>query len=179
MRFSDEKARALFMKYALPCAGTLVKRGTVKGSEARDLMEKASSGIEMPKGSEKIFKTALRECEKIARKSGKASIGTESVRKYFFFGHDDAVRKRYKKFRDFDPASCAVYPGKVKSAGDGKAVVETPMKASEFSTRLCPEIKKGDWVSVHRNFIAEKISPKLANSLWRRKRAKEMARARH
>ncbi len=171
MRFSDEKARALFMKYALPCAETLVKRGIMKGSEAGGLMEKAASGMEMPKGSEKIFKTALRECGKIARNSGKTSICIESVRKYFLFGHDDAVRKRYEKFRDFDPASCAVYPGKVKSIRNGKAVVETPLEASEFSTLLCPEIKKGDWASVHRNFIAEKISPKLAKSLWRRKRS--------
>ena len=170
MRFLDEKARALFMKYALPCAGTLVKRGIVKGGEVKKLMKDVSSGTPVPESSEKIFKTALRECIKIARKSGKNSIDAESVRKYFLFGHDDAVRKRYKKFSDFDPASCAVYPGKVKSIRNGKALVETPMKASEFSTRLCPEIKKGDWASVHRNFIAEKISPKLANSLWRRKR---------
>ena len=51
--------RNLFLKYALPCIHTLVKRGTVSKNYADNLLENVSNNKTIPKGSEDIFNKEL------------------------------------------------------------------------------------------------------------------------
>ena len=79
----EEKSRLLFMKYALPCAGTLVKRGSVTKEYINRLIEAVKNNAVIPKNAEKIFKVAFSACSLIAIDTGKKEIGEKIIRKYY------------------------------------------------------------------------------------------------
>lgn len=166
MDFKNEKARLLFLKYAIPCAGTLAKRGIITQRCKRKLLNGILSNKKVPKNSEKIFKVANSMCEKIAKKQGKRLIDESVIRKYFLFGHDKVVDKRYKIFKDFDPQECRLYSGKVINVKNRKAIIETVLGKKKYRIELLPNLKTGDYVVVHRDFIIEKINESLAKKLW-------------
>ncbi len=163
MKFKDEASRKLFFRYAVPCSETLAKRGVITQKYQRSLMNSILLNRKIPKDAENIFKVASSMCEKTAKKLGKKSIDKEVVRRYFLFGHDKVVDRRYKIFKDFDPMLCRLYSGKVLVSGS-RALVQTIMGDKKYRTSL--RIKKGDYVVVHRDFIVEKISKRLARKLW-------------
>jgi len=167
MDFEDEKARLLFLRYALPCAETLVKRGIISKEYIRKLMKNVSFNEEVPKNSERIFKTAVLMCKRISKRFGKKFISESVVRKYFLFEHDKAIDKRYKMFKDFDSLTCRTYPGKVVSLKNRKAVVKTTIGKRRYKINLTQGLKIGDNVVVHRNFVVEKINESLAKRLWK------------
>jgi hypothetical protein len=109
MRVSD---RRLFLRYALPCAETLVKRGDVKKAFVDGLILAVSSGRPIPKGAESMFKTAISNCEGAARRMGRKTIGRDVIRVYFLVDHRKAVEKRFKEKGDFDPLMCNTYIGR-------------------------------------------------------------------
>jgi len=163
MKFKDEASKKLFFRYAVPCSETLAKRGVITQKYQRNLMKSILLNKRIPKNSENIFKVASSMCEKTAKKLGKKLVDEEVVRRYFLFGHDKVVDRRYKIFKDFDPMLCRLYSGKVIVSGS-RALVQTIMGDKEYIASL--RIKKGDYVVVHRDFIVEKISKKLARKLW-------------
>jgi hydrogenase maturation factor len=163
MKFKDETSRKLFFRYAVPCSETLAKRGVITQKYQRSLVRSVILNKKIPKNAENTFKVASSMCEKTAKKLGKKSIDKEVIRNYFLFGHDKAVDRRYKIFKDFDPMLCRIYSGKVLLSGS-RALVQTIAGDKEYSTSL--RVKKGDYVVVHRDFIVEKISKKLAKKLW-------------
>jgi len=163
MQFKDEESRKLFFRYAIPCSETLAKRGVITQKYQRSLVRFIILNKKIPKNAENIFKIASSMCKKTAKKLGKKSIDKEVVRKYFLFGHDKVVDRRYKIFKDFDPMLCRLYSGKVLVSGN-RALVKTIAGDKEYRTSL--RIKKGDYVVVHRDFVVEKISKRLARKLW-------------
>lgn len=163
MKFKDEASRKLFFRYAVPCSETLAKREVITQKYQKSLVKSVILNKKIPKDAENIFKVASSMCEKTAKKLGKKSIDKEVVRRYFLFGHDKVVDRRYKIFKDFDPMLCRLYSGKVLVSGN-RALVQTITGDKEYRTSLI--VKKGDYVVVHRDFIVEKISKKLAKELW-------------
>jgi hypothetical protein len=169
MDFDGNSSRTLFLKYALPCGGTLVKRGVISSKFLNDTIKVVADDGEASGHPEKIFKTALGMCIKIAKKSGKKSIGENDIRRYFLFEHDDAVDRRYQIFGDFNTLRCRTYPGKVSRSGYVWVSVKTPIGVSKYRSDFRRFLKKGDLVVVHRSFIVEKIGKHLFQSLWKSK----------
>jgi hypothetical protein len=149
-------SRPLFMKYALPCAGTLVKRGKVRKEYIDELIDAVKSGKEIPAGAEKIFAVAFAACSLLAKDKGKDIIDDEIIHEYFLSGHDTIIEKRYEEMGDFDKEACRVCIGTVESKGTGKAEVKTKSGSSVFRTDFAPSLKKGDSVITHWDFIVEK-----------------------
>lgn len=157
------------MKYALPCGNTLAKRGSISRKFLNDTIKFVADDGKAGDHPEKIFKTALGMCAKIAKKSGKKSIGKNDVRRYFLFDHDDVIDRRYQIFGDFSTLRCRTYPGKVSKPGRTWVSVKTPIGNYRYRSDFCRCLKRGDLVVVHRNFIVEKISKRLYHSLWKSK----------
>ena len=166
MEFENEKARILFLKYAIPCKEVLVKRGTMS-KEYFDNLVSAVAKKEVPKGVEKDFKLAFSMCGKIAKNLGR-KIDEEVIRKYFWIEHEKTIKKAYEgMMQDFTLEECTIYPGKViSSVINREALIKTPIKSFNYRTDFVPKLVKGDNVTVHYNFIAEIISEKDAKMLW-------------
>ena len=167
MKFKDNETRLLFLKYALPCAPTLVKRGLVSQYEIKNLVKNISQREKVLTRPEKIFKTANSMCARIAKNLGKKCVDKEVIRKYFLFEHDKVVDKRYDAFRDFDAMRCRTFAGKVLDAN--KTIVQTLTGKKKYRDDFVLGLKKGDYVVIHRNFVVEKVNERLARNLWKLK----------
>jgi hydrogenase maturation factor len=165
MKFKDKGAKMLFLKYALPCSETLVKRGVISQNYRKKLIKVVFLNKKIPENSEKKFKTANIMCEKIAKKLGKKAIDEVIIRKYFLFNHDKAIKSRYKIFKDFDSLLCRTYSGKVIKLKNRNALIETIIGKRSYKTIFVPKLKIGNYVVVHRNFVVEKIDENLAKKL--------------
>ena len=168
MNFKDEESRELFFRYAIPCSETLAERGVISKKYQKMLMKNLSLNKKIPKNSENIFKVASSMCEKTTKRLGKKTVDKEVIRKYFLFGHDKVVDKRFKLFKDFDPMQCRLYSGKVVSLRN-KATVQIVIGKRKYKTDFTRSLKVGDYVVVHRNFVVEKINEDLAKKLWKLK----------
>ena len=74
-RFLPVENRLLFLKYALPCAGTLVNRGLVQRSYIDSLIVLVSHEKLPAEHAEELFKTANVMCDVIATRMGKKTMG--------------------------------------------------------------------------------------------------------
>jgi len=139
------------MKYALPCAGTLVKRGNVRQQYIDELIECVKLNKKIPKDAEKMFKVAFAACSLIAIDSGKKTIDESIVRKYFLSKHDEVIDKRYVEMGDFNPDMCRVRKCIAERIENGFAFVGK----RRFRTDFVPYVKNGDNVITHWDFIVE------------------------
>lgn len=164
----NQEEKQLFMKFAIPCADTLIERDEITQDVMDGLIKKIVDGDEILDEEIAIFKVANSHCRFLAKKNSKDEIDTETIEQYFLGMHDEVVDDRFKQMGDFDPETCRIFSGKVVSV-NGLATVETINDESEYRKDFVPEIKAGDLVLVHRNFIVKKISKKLADEMARRK----------
>ena len=160
----EEKSRALFMKYALPCAGTLVKRGIITQETLDNLLHIVKNNKEIPEGAEKIPAVAFAACSLIAMDKGKKEIDEAVIHDYFLFNHDDMIDKRYEEMGDFDPVACRTRVGSVLSTELEKASVLTDLGPKDFRTDFC-DVHENDNVVTHWDFIVEKIDRELAEKV--------------
>jgi len=160
--------RMLFMKYALPCAGTLVKRCSITQEEWDSLIDTVRRNRTIPKDAEKIFKVAFAACSLIALDCSKSEIDEEVIREYYLFGHDEMIDKRYEEMGDFDPDMCRIRPGIVKSFENGFATVENVHGLRKYRTDYC-DVKRNDVVATHWNFVVEKIPEETAERMKKQK----------
>lgn len=151
----EEKSRVLFMKYALPCARTLVKRNQVTQEEVDALIELVKKGV-VPDGTEKIFKVALAACSLLALDANKRVIDEAVIRKYFLKKHSDMIEKRYEEKGDFDPVACQTRLGSVESVSPGKALVVNSAGKKDYRTDFV-DVHEHDRVVTHWDFIVEVI----------------------
>lgn len=149
--------RRLFLKYSLPCVSTLIRRGLDK-AYAEELVCTVAGNGTIPEGCEKIFDDALMICESVAQKMGKTNIDEEVIRHYFLKIHPKFVDVSYRNGqRDFDPVMCKTYTGIVSSVDGTTAIVETALGEMEYRKDFAPNVKIGDEVVVHNNFVVEKL----------------------
>lgn len=149
--------RLLFLKYALPCAGTLVKRGAITQDYLDDLVHTVSEGKVPAEDAESIFKVANAMCTKIGERMNKASIDAEVIRTYFLLEHSAVVDDRYALMKDFDPVSCRTYARTIVEAGKDYAIIETGSGRKKYRTDFAKSVREGDCVIVHWNFVVEKV----------------------
>jgi hydrogenase maturation factor len=165
MIIKSSEDRLLFLRYALPCAGTLVKRGNVTKEYIDRLVEQVSQNM-VPEGNpEAIFKVANAMCDSVAERMGKSSTDAEVIRRYFLFEHAKVVDDRFELMKDFNPVDCRTYPGRVVLVGDGSAVVETVLGRKEYRTVFAKDVKEGNAVVVHFDFVIEKITESTAEMM--------------
>ena len=84
--------RLLFLKYAVPCATTLVKRNTLAQKDYESMLASVISGRPPAGEPEKIFKVAYAMCSAAALENG-GEINAKVIRNYFWFGHDAVVEE--------------------------------------------------------------------------------------
>lgn len=167
MKIRDD-ARQLFMKYALPCAGTLVRRGVMKQEGVDKLIEIVKRGEKIPDGAENHFKVAMAACSLIALDSGKKEIDEETLHEYYLFEHDKIIDRRYAEMMDFDAEACRIRSGIVKSVSKGFAIVENSSCAGKYRADYC-DARTGDLVVTHWDFIVEHIDAKTAEKMKQQK----------
>jgi hypothetical protein len=155
-QFMAPDDRLLFLKYALPCAGTLVRRGKVSQEYINGLVELVSMGELPQEDAESMFKVANAMCDAVAEKTGKSRVDSDVIREYFLLGHSEVVDERYDLMRDFDPVECKTYKGEIVSLGNGSAMVRTRLGEKEYRTSFAKDVKIGDTVVVHWNFVIER-----------------------
>jgi hydrogenase maturation factor len=169
MDFKNDSSRILFLKYALPCAGTLVKRGSISNKLIEKSVRNISLNRKLSGHPEKFFKTAYAMCKKIARETNKKSINESVIRRYFLFEHDKVVDSRYKAFKDFNPIKCRVFPGKILKIRNKEALIKTIIGNKKYRTNFIQNLRIGDYAVVHRSFAVEKISKNMFKKLWKLK----------
>lgn len=171
MTFKNEQTRRVFLKYALPaksCSTFFVKMEKISQEyNVENLINAVANNKKIPLGVEEGFQIALSMCNKLAKEDGRL-IDNEIVRRYFWYLHDDIVRKRYEKGLVANPRECIIYPGSVIRI-DEKALVKTPFKAGYYRTDFTPNLEAGDKVVVHYSFIPEKISERIYKKLLKLK----------
>ena len=151
----------LFLRYALPCANTLIERGETTKDEIEKMKKILQKGEEISNDAIKKFKVAYAFCKELGKKLNKNPMDEEVIRKYFWFEHDYLVDLMGA---DID---CKVYPARIEKIENKKAFVITPIGKMECKIELIKNLKKNDWVTIHRKYVVEKISEKDAKLLWK------------
>ena len=105
--------------------------------------------------AEDIFKIAEAMCDAIRERMGKSDVDSQVIRQYFLLEHSDVVDDRYNLMGDFDPVSCKTRMGRVITIGADHAIVETSLGKSQYRTEFARDLKPGDNVVVHWDFIVE------------------------
>lgn len=162
MRIAD---RLLFLRYALPCAGTFVTRGRVTQEYVDNLITRVSEGRVPSEDVESMFMVANVMCTRIATRMHKKSIDSDVIREYFLFNHSKVVDDRFELMRDFNPIDCKTYAGTVTDVHEGYATVETALGRKKYRTVFERDIKPGENVVVHFDFIVETISEDTAGRM--------------
>jgi hydrogenase maturation factor len=163
------KDKQLFLRYAIPCGEVIVRRGELRSDLLRELKESVEQGEEIDAPVGEIFKVAARMCTILAKRMGKPEIDDEVIRRYFMLEHEKAIRWRKLVKPDIDVKDCMVYPGKVLKIDFDKALVQTPLGEAMLKRDFSPDLRKGDWVSTHYDFIAEKIKSGHARKMLKEK----------
>jgi len=158
MRIGD---RLLFLRYALPCASTLVRRGVISQDQVNRMITLVSKNQLPPEGAESIFKVANAMCTIIARRMGKRLIDDEVIRQYFLMEHSKVVDDRFSLMKDFDPTDCRTYAGKVVKVNKDTALVKTSLGEKKYRTIFARDVKENDDVAVHFNFIVERVPDQI------------------
>jgi len=153
----------------LPCAYTFVKRGKLKKEELDKIIENFSRGNLPKKGFEEIFAVANAMLKIIAKKMGKEAIDAQVLRQYYLVDHDKVVDQRFEEVGDFDPIACKIRIGEVLAVSGSKAKVKTEFGLKEYRTYFVKDVKVGDKVIVHYDFIVEKFSEKIKKDLMKMK----------
>lgn len=160
----NQNDRLLFLKYAIPCATTLVKRKSLPENEFEKLVLSVSNQ-KVPAGEpEKIFKVAFALCFAKAVNAG-SEIDSKIIRDYFWFAHDAVVDERFELMRDFDPKKCKTRPGIISKTSGESVRVKTSLGENEFKSGFLENPKKGDFVVVHRDFAVEIVDKKTAEKI--------------
>src|SRR5208337_3488825 len=90
----DSDAATLLVNYAVGCVDGLVKERLMTTQFAKDITQRVFEGRPVTGADAKKFGIAYFKCSSLARRKGKKSIDTETVRSYFF------VPSEHDKFVD-------------------------------------------------------------------------------
>lgn len=153
----------LFLRYAVPCGGVLVKRRSLTRERLNYLEKCAVEGMEPEGDLENDFKIGVRMLMLTAQRMGKNSIDREVIRKYFWKDHKKCVEWRAKMLPDVNPEKCLVGSGKVVSVDGDDVLVDSGEERKKVNKRFEPNIKEDDWVVTHYDYIVEKVTPEQAS----------------
>jgi hypothetical protein len=162
------KDKELFLRYAIPCGEVLVNRGELKAGLLKKVTEAVENGQEVDAPVEDIFRVASRMCTIIAKRMGKTEIDEEVIRRYFLIEHEKAIRWRKLVRPDISVKDCKVYPAKVLKIDGNGALVRTPVGGKRLKDGFEKDLKKGDWVSAHYDYIPEKLKPEYVRRMQKK-----------
>lgn len=188
--------RILFLKYAIPstwkghCStpdfplrsipaqgpNTQIKEIKMSPEYIDQLIKTVSENKTPPEGAEDSYSFAMRMCEETRKKMNKKEIDADVIRRYFLFVHNTVVDQKHELRPDFDNIACKTYVGRVVEADGGWATVEiAALGRRKYKTILAKkqEIKKDDIVTVHYDYIAERINTELAREIQAANAARE------
>ncbi len=157
--------RDLFLRYAVPCGEVLARRGEVRKELLGQLNDSVKERQETDIPIESVFKVASRMCTIIARQMGKSAIDDEVIRRYFMVEHENAILWRMQVRPELKLEECLVYPGRVLKIGDEGILVKTPLGERMFRPDFAAGLKANDWVSVHYDYVSEKIRESHVNRM--------------
>ena len=160
--------KELFLRYAIPCGEVLVRRGELREELLKKLNDSVKYGEEIDIPFESIFRVATRMCSILAKQLGKNEIDSEVIRRYFLIEHENALKWRREIKPDIKVKECIVYPGKVTRIEPNGVVVRTRLGEKVFRNDFIANVQKNDWVSVHYDYIAEKIKTSYVNKMLKR-----------
>lgn len=179
--FLDAEAEILFLKYAIPAMSphrfarthsftqTQIEpfsKQAFTQTQIELFAKQASEGILPDINLEKTFDLAVRVCKAMAKLGNKTLIDSDVIREYFLIEHNPSVEYRHSLGeKNLDPVLCKTYIGKVTETGEGYARVETTRGNLKYNPVFTADVKIGDKVAVHYNYITEKITPNLEKSL--------------
>jgi hypothetical protein len=162
------KDKELFLRYAIPCGEVLVNRGEIKEELLNHLNYSVKNKEEIQTPIENVFKVATRMCTILAKRMGKKEIDSEVIRRYFLIEHEKAIKWRKKVRPDLKVEECLVYPGRVLRIDPDRILVKTKEGEKLFRKDFAEGLRKKDWVSVHYDYISEKIKTNHVNKMLRK-----------
>jgi hypothetical protein len=163
------KDKELFLRYAIPCGEVLVNRGELREELLRGLNDSVRNKQEIETPIENVFKVATRMCTILAKQMGKKEIDSEVIRKYFLLEHEKAIRWRKQIKPDINVRECLVYPGRVLRIDPDGILVKTKLGERLFRADFAEGLKPKDWVSVHYDYVSEKMKTDHVNRMLKRR----------
>lgn len=163
------KDKELFLRYAIPCGEVLVNRGELREELLAKLNDSVRKKEETDIPIENVFKVAARMCTILAKQMGKKEIDSEVIRRYFMIEHEKAIRWRKQIRPELKVSDCLVYPGRILKMGNDSILVKTPLGEKLFRNDFAEGLKTKDWVSVHYDYVAEKIKADHVNKMLKRR----------
>ncbi|UCC91411.1 MAG: hypothetical protein JSV39_03815 [Candidatus Aenigmatarchaeota archaeon] len=164
------KDKELFLRYAIPCGEVLVKRGGLREELLKKLNDSVKKKEEIETPIENVFKIATRMCTILAKQMGKREIDSEVIRRYFLIEHEKAIKWRKEIRPDLKVSECLVYPGRILRVDPDRILVKTKQGEGFFRKDFAEGLKKKDRVSVHYDYIAEKIKADHFNKMLKRRK---------
>jgi|GEM_PF-4255338 len=140
--------KKLFYRYALSCIRDAVLQGRITAAERDTLLAE--------KADENLLKKAFPDAWP-GVKAGKRKPTRESVRNYFWFEHNRNVCRKN--------LACMSWPAQVKKRKSGGWIIELKPICKLMWAKTELDLKEGDWIIIHRQVIAEKISQKDAEKV--------------
>lgn len=162
------KDKELFLRYAIPCGEVLVNRGELKEELLSQLNNSVKNKEEIQTPIENVFKIAARMCTILAKEMGKKEIDPEVIRRYFLIEHEKAIKWRKRVRPDLKVKDCMVYPGRILRIDPDRILVKTKQGEKFFRKDFAEDLRKKDWVSVHYDYIAERIKTDHVNKMLRK-----------
>jgi hypothetical protein len=168
----DSDAATLLVSYEVGCANQLVRDKRMDPQFARGITQKVFERLPMTEGDAQKFGTDYLKCSSLAKRLGKKSIDTETIRTYFFkpSEHSKFVEDSFKADLalgikwDFDPSECKAQQGSVIKVDKGFALVKAVIDGKE-TVKECrnpiPDIAVGAYVVFHRGYIAEELNAEV------------------
>jgi len=150
----------LFFLYAHPCGEVLVAKGRIKASQLAAVRKALLKGG-TPKQSPLLFEKAVERLGITASQIRLPLMDEESIRKHFWFDHDDVVEDR---------ANCRILPAKVLKVDSSNALASTPLGLRNVNISFAGKVRPGDLLTVHYNYACEKIGKDDFERLWKVKK---------
>lgn len=168
----DSDAASLLVGYAVGCAEELVKEKKMDSLFADDLRRRVFESRPLTEEDAQKFTVAYVKCSSLARRLGKKSIDTETVRAYFFkpSEHDRFVDDSFDADRtlnigwDFAPSDCKAQEGRVVKVKKDSVLVNAMMEGREIEKEVknpIHNLKAGAYVVFHRGYVAEELNAEL------------------
>jgi hydrogenase maturation factor len=100
---------------------------------------------------------------------GRKEIDEDVIRRYFLIEHENAIRWRQQVRPELKLEECLVYPGRVLKIGDDGILVRTPLGERMFRSDFAQGLRGTDWVSVHYDYVSERINESHVNRMKTRR----------
>lgn len=151
------KPEIFFLRYAFPCSFILILRKEIT-KEKQELFYRSAKDEQLHLSKKEIERIFWRPMKFI-----KSISNLESVQRYWRFDHNTHIKQ--KGFQDFEEKFeklCRVIPCEVLDSTENRAIVRSDFFDGTMELKKdFVNVKPGDKVTKHYDYICEKISEDL------------------